>query len=825
MIDKLNKFIPLFPEIRNPEQLSLHLENSLLEVLGADKSAVYLCIPPQTSLKLYSRSGIPETGVLLNNRIPESVSYVLQNSTELYIPSEVKSTDLHQHPFEPSIPVRSSLLLPLLSGEKAIGVVVLGSFSADAFTEELLVAGRMLMSLASSVLNAIIQETTLSNEDFVPVIHKVSNKDKIHSLDYQQIVQKGPKAIAIMDEDLRIVEWNTEAENIFGFMKHEMMGRPGGNVLLLHDLLHSSGTTSASGEISGMQRNRFKTVGYKKSREEFPVDIIVSQLRSNSECFYCFYIRDISEDEKNKAELESVTSRLKTLIHNLEAGILMEDENRRIALINKYFCNIFKIPVEPEMMLGIDCTRAADQSGHMFGDPEDFSQRIIHIISEKKPVIGEELELPNGVFFERDYLPIFSGDKFIGHLWQYRDITGRKQVESSLKSAMIAAESASNAKSRFLANMSHEIRTPLNAIVGMIRLLGDTELSDNQQKLLHNLNVSSGNLLTIINDILDFSKIESGQMDLDESDFDLRELVQQVVDSMEYKATEKKITLNSIIDPSIGSLLIGDAPRLHQVLNNLASNAIKFTLEGKVEIRCSLLRSDDKIQSIEFSVEDTGIGINPENLGKIFESFQQEDESITRLYGGTGLGLAISNQLVRLMGGTLKVNTTKGVGSKFYFTLDLPIGFNEIPGPLPYSISELFSLKEIKVLLVEDNKFNQFIAKALLDKWGAETVIAENGRHAVDILKETSFDLVLMDLQMPVMDGITAAGIIRNKLELELPILALTANVVKGIVEKCESAGMNGYISKPFDPDDFYQKIMMVLKNKILQLITKSNKT
>lgn len=807
--------------------MSLHLENSLLELLGANKSAVYLCIPPQTAPKLFSRSGIPETGILINNSIPESVNLVFQQCEELYLSAEKSSNETNQHPFDPSIPVCSSLLLPLISGEKAIGVVVLGSFSPDAFNEEHLLIARMLVNLANSVLNTIPQDIHTQAGETVPHIQKPPHSKSKTDLDYKLIVQEGPEAIAIMDMDLRIVEWNNEAENVFGFRKQEMLGQQGGNVLLLHDVRLASGNAIDSGSVSGlaMQRKHFETVGFRKNREEFPVDMAVSLFQFNGENYFSFNIRDISEEKRNKSELESATSRLKTLIYNLEAGILMEDENRRIALINKYFCNLFKIPVEPEMMLGIDCTRAADQSGHMFGDPEDFSQKIIHIISEKKPVIGEELELPNGVFFERDYLPIFSGDKFIGHLWQYRDITNRKLVERSLKSAMVAAESASNAKSRFLANMSHEIRTPLNAIVGMIRLLCDTELSESQQKLLHNLNVSSGSLLSIINDILDFSKIESGQMDLDNSDFDLRELLQQVVDSMEYKAAEKKIALNLFIDPSIESLVIGDASRLHQVLNNLTSNAIKFTLEGRVDLRCELLKSDGKSYTVEFSVEDTGIGVNPDNIGKIFESFQQEDESITRMYGGTGLGLAISNQLVRLMGGSLKVSSTKGIGSKFYFSLDFAKGSTVLPEQLPFTIPEMFNLSEIRILLVEDNKFNQFIAKALLDKWGADTVIAENGRVAVDILKEATFDLVLMDLQMPVMDGITAAGIIRNKLEMDIPILALTANVVKGIVEKCEAAGMNGYISKPFDPDDFYQKILSVLKNKILQLVTKSNKT
>jgi signal transduction histidine kinase/ActR/RegA family two-component response regulator len=536
------------------------------------------------------------------------------------------------------------------------------------------------------------------------------------------------------------------------------------------------------------------------------------------------FIPGSGEDENARQELESVSSRLSTLIQNLEAGILFEDENRRIALINKYFCNLFKIPVEPEMLLGIDCSRTADQSGQLFSNPTHFSQRILNIITDRKPVIGEELELPHDVYYERDYLPIMSGDKFLGHLWQYRDITTRKNIEKRLKSAIDAAEAASQAKSRFLANMSHEIRTPLNAIIGMIRLLSDTSLTERQNKLLHNLNVSSDNLLSIINDILDFSKIESGQIDLQYADFNLVHMLKRVFEANEFKAVEKNIHLVFTPEPDLDVNLWGDMARLQQVLNNLVSNAIKFTEEGSVKIICGISNEEPGVFQVRFCIEDTGIGVSSDSLDRIFESFKQEDESITRIYGGTGLGLAISRQLVRLMGGDIGVESEKDTGSRFFFTLNMQNAKGKVSILETNPETRGIFLKDKHILLVEDNRFNQFIAKALLEKWRARIDIAESGHQAVDMLKVTSYDLILMDIQMPVMDGITAAGIIRNQMNIHTPILALTANVLKGIVEKCAEAGMDGYISKPFDPDDFLARIKETLGNKVLQMSGKGDK-
>jgi PAS domain S-box-containing protein len=393
------------------------------------------------------------------------------------------------------------------------------------------------------------------------------------------------------------------------------------------------------------------------------------------------------------------------------------------------------------------------------------------------------------------------------------NVVDRKRTEQELKKATEAAEASNMAKTRFLTTMSHEIRTPLNAIIGMIRLFRETRLDQPQLKLLGNMNTASENLLAIINDILDFSKIESGQITLDKIDFNVNELFRRVFDANEYRAEGKNIKLQYSVDPLIPEFLNGDPYRLHQALNNLVSNAVKFTNEGSVELHCKLIGEEQDASRILFVVEDTGIGISPENQKRIFESFHQEDESITRTYGGTGLGLAISRQLVEMMGGELGLESSKSTGSSFYFTLIITKGSaGHSCNTEPSTEHVRSALTGFRILLVEDNKFNQFIAQSMMEKWGAAVILAEDGQQAVNILTSEKFDLILMDIQMPVMDGITAAKMIRNNLKIQTPILALTANVVMGIVEKCEEAGMQGYISKPFEEEELCEKIITLIR-------------
>ena len=516
-----------------------------------------------------------------------------------------------------------------------------------------------------------------------------------------------------------------------------------------------------------------------------------------------------------RKKLESASSRLSTLIRNLHGAVLVENEIREIVLANQIFCETFGIPVPPEALIGMDCTLSAEQSKHLFTDPEEFVKRIDLILAFKQPVIEEELHLQDGRVLLRDYLPIYSGDKFLGNLWQYSDITLRKKEEKELQKAKEDAESANLAKSQFVANMSHEIRTPLNAIYGIVKLLEETPLTPEQKNLVSSMSSSADGLLGIVNNVLDFSKIEAGQFVLEELPFNPADLAKSIVQFLVYKSNERNNRLIAVIDPELSQMLIGDGQRIRQILVNLLNNAIKFTKDGEISLECKLLSQNEDSCTMLYKVKDTGIGIAEENLGKIFQSFQQEEASTSRKYGGTGLGLAISKQLVELMGGVLKVESRKNEGSDFFFTISLKKKREEVDekGEKTGKMDKEL-LNGLRILVVEDNEVNQFITRAMLEKWNCIVTLAGNGVKAIEKLSTEKFDIVLMDLQMPVMGGFEATKKIREELKSDVPVIALTANVVKEVIDSCEEAGMNDYLSKPFNPDVLVEKIAKLLANR-----------
>ncbi|WP_310378871.1 PAS domain S-box protein [Flavobacterium sp.] len=422
-----------------------------------------------------------------------------------------------------------------------------------------------------------------------------------------------------------------------------------------------------------------------------------------------------------------------------------------------------------------------------------------------------------------------------------RDVTDQKRIEKELTEAKVFAELATaiaeeaqskaetatkiavdavKSKQQFLSNMSHEIRTPMNAIIGFTKVVLKTDLSTKQREYLSAIKMSGDALIVLINDILDLAKVDAGKMIFEQVPFKLQQSIKAMLHVFETKIQEKNLELVTQYDENIPEVLLGDPVRLHQIILNLVSNAVKFTTIGTITVSVRLLKEDEEKATVEFEVLDTGIGISEEKLGGIFENFQQASSNTSRLYGGTGLGLAIVKQLVEPQGGIITVKSKVGEGSSFSFILDFPK--TDAEAEIDTAIIELDpENKNIKVLVVEDMALNQLLMKTLLDDFGFERDIAENGQIAIKKLQAKSYDIVLMDLQMPVMNGFEATEYIRKTMNSKIPIIALTADVTTVDVAKCKAVGMNDYIAKPVDERLLYSKIIGLVKKPTLDKLNK----
>jgi len=385
-------------------------------------------------------------------------------------------------------------------------------------------------------------------------------------------------------------------------------------------------------------------------------------------------------------------------------------------------------------------------------------------------------------------------------------INERKEFEKQLEESRQKAEESLETRKLFLANISHEIRTPINAISGMSGILADTEISETQKQYVNAIQSSSKSLMVIVNDILDMSKLESGKFSAEFIPFDIRTILDPLYTTYLLKTDEKGIAFSIDYPQDMPKWLFGDPTRLGQILNNLISNAIKFTDTGKVTLKITFEKKG-KHNEFCFRVTDTGIGIDKEKLKTIFEFFSQEDNTITRRFGGTGLGLAISKSISELLGGEITVESEKNVGSTFQFCLTMPEASEQLKGESVVSQSDLTGKN---VLIVEDNELNRFLAVTILKKWNANIHTAVNGEEAVKAVSKLDIDIVLMDIQMPVMDGVAAAVAIRSELKSNVPIIALTANALESEKEKCWQAGMNEYITKPYNPEFLLEKILLL---------------
>ena len=625
--------------------------------------------------------------------------------------------------------------------------------------------------------------------------------------------------VYMVDEHAKILYANDAALASLGYTKSDL-GKL--SVFDITDEFDAASWPAHWKEVAAARSGKVSTVHRGRDGREIPVEIRVNYFEHSDRAYHLTLVRDTSDLRR----AESLADRVRefvTLAENMPDNIARYDCEGRATYVNRQLEATLGQP--RDRMLGLRPTELTPSGASIF---DEYEAGVLRAVRTGEPqTVDLAFQTPDGMQYhqirmiaERDEAGVITGAIALG-----RDLTERhrhlEQIEQARRDAERHAEELAKArdvaleatriKSEFLANMSHEIRTPMNGVLGLADLLLAGELPDASRELAEGIHRSGVALLTIINDILDFSKLEAGRMTLEDVPFDVHALCRDVVGLVAPRAEQQGLVMRAEVPADLPPCWVGDGGRIRQVLLNLLGNAIKFTTQGEVVL---VARAEEgPAPVLVFEVRDTGIGIPPERLDAVFESFTQADGSITRRFGGTGLGLSISRQLVELMRGRVGVTSEVGKGSTFTCTLPLPLasGDAQVKATSAQESAHALAPLGMSVLLVEDNAINQLVAKRLLRGWGCDVTIANDGREGLAQLANGVFDVVLMDVQMPVMDGLTAITLWRETEQQRgghLPVVALTAHAMESDRAKCLELGMDDYVSKPLRPVELHAAIL-----------------
>ena len=635
---------------------------------------------------------------------------------------------------------------------------------------------------------------TLSSGEDITDRRKTEEKN----LQLAAIVESSNDAIFGTFLDGTITNWNKGAERIYGYTEDEIIGQP---VTLLVSPERLDEVPRILERLrQGEHIDHYESFCRRKDGEQFPVDLTISPVHDtkNRIVSVSSIVRDITERKRVEVALKESREYLDQIINNIGDPLFVKDLNHRFVLVNDAQCNLAG-RLREDILGMTEYDLFPKEQADIFWKLDDL------VLENGGENVNEE-EITDAQGNVRTMITKITpfkdkaGNKHI--VGVSRDITDRKRMEKELKSAKEAAETATKAKSVFLANMSHEIRTPMNAIMGLAGLLLEEDLTPGQKDDVKTICKSGEALITIINDILDLSKIEAGKIELEFQPFDLRKCIEDAWELIATNYSEKGLELKFSIEDSTPERVIGDVSRLRQILVNLLNNAVKFTDKGEVVISVAGRRVEGGSHELHFAVKDTGIGIPEDKMGHLFQSFSQIDTSTTRKYDGTGLGLAICKRLVETMGGRIWAESEFNKGSTFHFTITAKDTHLK-----PFSVEHGSYLEvhlhddradDLRILLAEDNIINQKVMLRMLKKLGYRRAeVAANGLEVLEALKYSPYDVILMDVQMPMMDGLEAARFIRQAWSNGPRIIAITAHALKGDKEKCLEAGMDGYICKP----------------------------